>query len=312
MRFYVGVMDHEQYEYLFTLKPYEINFWQPCGDRAFRALQPGELFLFKLHSPYNAIAGGGFFVKHAFLPVSYAWRAFEQNNGVPKYETLRSKINQYRHGSRKEHDPIIGCIILADPFFLSKERWINSPSDWKPNIVQGKRYNTESVAGAAVWNQVKERLQIHTQSLFSPWQDLVTSKKGAHFDLEYLTRARLGLGGFRVLVTDAYKRRCCFTGECTLPVLDAVHIKPFSQSGPHQVNNGILLRTDLHRLFDNGYLTITKDYFIEVSPRIREDYKNGKHYYALHGNQLSVLPADRNEWPSLEFIEWHNQHLFAK
>jgi putative restriction endonuclease len=37
---------------------------------------------------------------------------------------------------------------------------------------------------------------------------------------------RLGQGAFRLLVTDAYQRRCAVTGERTLPVLDAAHIRP--------------------------------------------------------------------------------------
>jgi len=36
-----------------------VNFWQPSGKQQFRALAPGELFLFKLHSPDNFIVGGG-------------------------------------------------------------------------------------------------------------------------------------------------------------------------------------------------------------------------------------------------------------
>ena len=38
----------------------EVNFWAPSAAN-FRALQPGELFLFKLHAPRNVIVGGGIF-----------------------------------------------------------------------------------------------------------------------------------------------------------------------------------------------------------------------------------------------------------
>jgi hypothetical protein len=67
---------------------------------------------------------------------------------------------------------------------------------------------------------------------------------------------RLGQGLFRILVTDAYSRRCAITGERTLPVLEAAHIKPYSLVKRHELPNGLLMRSDLHRLLDEGYLTV--------------------------------------------------------
>ncbi|RPI44481.1 MAG: hypothetical protein EHM59_12710 [Betaproteobacteria bacterium] len=55
---------------------------------------------------------------------------------------------------------------------------------------------------------------------------------GQRFGAEYLMRGRLGQGAFRVLVTDAYQRRCAVTGEKTLPVLEAAHIRPYAEDGP--------------------------------------------------------------------------------
>jgi putative restriction endonuclease len=120
----------------------------------------------------------------------------------------------------------------------------------------------------------------------------------------------LGQGAFRVLVTDAYQRRCAVTGERTLPVLQAAHIKPYGESGPHRVDNGILLRADLHILLERGYMTLTEALQIEVSHRIKEDFENGKAYYALQGKNLEVVPASAIERPSREFIHWHNEHRF--
>jgi putative restriction endonuclease len=50
------------------------------------------------------------------------------------------------------------------------------------------------------------------------------------------------------------------------------------------ISNGLLLRSDLYRLFDRGYLTVdADDMTIVVSPRIKEEYENGRAYYTLHG-----------------------------
>jgi putative restriction endonuclease len=126
-----------------------------------------------------------------------------------------------------------------------------------------------------------------------------------------LLRPRLGQGGFRLLVTDAYARRCAVTGERTLPALEAAHIKPYSLNGEHRVDNGLLLRRDLHALFDDGYVTVTPEHRLRVSRRIREEYENGRDYYALEGAQLR-LPLPPNPPPSREFLEWHGDVVFRR
>ena len=60
-------------------------------------------------------------------------------------------------------------------------------------------------------------------------------------------------------MTDGYDRRCAISGEKTLPILDAAHIRSYASGGEHEVSNGLLLRTDIHKLFDRGYVTITEE-----------------------------------------------------
>lgn len=112
------------------------------------------------------------------------------------------------------------------------------------------------------------------------------------------------------MVMDAYSRKCAITGEKTLPVLEAAHIKPYSEEGPHEVSNGIFMRSDLHTLFDGGYLTLTREFNIEVSKRIREEFSNGREYYALHGRKLVALPEDPASRPSSSYLEWHQNNKF--
>ncbi|MDT8396978.1 MAG: HNH endonuclease, partial [bacterium] len=61
-KLYIGITDGDWYRFL-SRRPDldEINFWQPGGSRRFRALKPGELFLFKLRRPNDFIVGGGYF-----------------------------------------------------------------------------------------------------------------------------------------------------------------------------------------------------------------------------------------------------------
>jgi putative restriction endonuclease len=174
--------------------------------------------------------------------------------------------------------------------------------------VRGKTYDSEHDEGRELFQQVHARLAA-TQSQGE--QDVVRELDAPPaYGAEYLARARLGQGAFRVLVTDAYQRRCAITGEKTLPALDAAHIKPYSENGPHSVSNGLLLRSDWHRLYDGGYVTVTPEFRIEVSSRIREEFSNGRDYYAHHGSQLVVVPSDSWAMPSRQYLDWHNQNIY--
>jgi putative restriction endonuclease len=121
---------------------------------------------------------------------------------------------------------------------------------------------------------------------------------------------REGQGAFRVRVLDAYGRRCAVTGERSLPVLDAAHIQPYYGPAANHVQNGLVLRADLHRLFDGGYLTVTPEYRLEVSRRLKEEYENGKEYYRMNGLLLPNIPAAPSLKPSKTALEWHAANIF--
>ncbi len=305
MKLWVGITDSGWYEHLSRITPDEVNFWQPGGGRAFRVLQPGEPFLFKLHAPQNFVVGGGFFVRSSALPASLAWDAFGQKNGVASFDELRKRIRKYRPGDTTV-DPVIGCNILNEPFFLPRDKWIASPASFALNIVSGKSYLVSNEDGAELWARVSDAIATTTAAERVPPEPADQFRFGE----AYLARGRLGQGAFRVLVTDAYQRRCAVTGERTLPVLQAAHIKPYSELGPHRVSNGLLLRSDLHTLFDLGYVTVSEDLRLEVSTRLKEEWQNGREYYAYHGKPLAFKPDTRANQPALEFLEWHNQNRF--
>src|SRR5438477_5133825 len=117
MKIWVGVTDDDWFVRSSHLRPDEVNFWQPSGSRTFKALQPGELFLFKLHSPRNFIVGGGVFARADILPVSLAWDAFGITNGTPSLLEMRKRIAFYRNQQDDySQDYPIGCRILTQPF----------------------------------------------------------------------------------------------------------------------------------------------------------------------------------------------------
>lgn len=316
MNMYVGITDKDWFKTLQSENCSEVNFWKPGGSQNFRALKEGELFLFKLHSPDDYIVGGGVFVKFSIIPSSLAWEAFGVANGVRSLAELNSRIYKYTRRTRESApDPDIGCIILEGTFFLDESQWIACPSDWSHSIVQGKGYDSDFGEGRRIWNDLQmvltaERVaggQMRLEdSGFADSGDFSGNRYGDFA----LIRPRIGQGAFKIMITDAYSRRCAITGERTLPVLEAAHIKPYCMEGPHQVSNGILLRRDFHTLFDRGYLTIDEDMNVEVSRRIKEDFGNGHDYYTHHGKKLIVLPSRAEQLPEREFLRWHNERVY--
>jgi putative restriction endonuclease len=80
---YVGITDYDWFPFLSSLPGAdEVNFWQAGGRTNFLTLQPGELFLFKLHAPRNFIVGGGVFARADKLRTGIDSRAPGINAGT--------------------------------------------------------------------------------------------------------------------------------------------------------------------------------------------------------------------------------------
>jgi putative restriction endonuclease len=309
MNFYVGVTDTAWYNYLSKIQPEDVNFWRPGGNSTFKVIEEGAPFLFKLKSPYNAIGGIGFFSSYSLLPITLVWEIFGNRNGYDTYNDFYSGIKQFRSAENTlDNNPNVGCIVLTNPVFFRQEDWI--PLNWGSGIVQGKSYSTNEADGKSLWEKVKATLHKYPISNQDDVKNQFLIKEPvAQYGESVLVKVRLGQGAFRVLLTDTYQRRCAISGEKTLPVLEAAHIKPYAESGPHSISNGLLLRSDIHKLFDTNYLTITQDLNVEVSRKIKEEFQNGKEYYKFHGQQLAVIPEQMNNRPDSKYIEWHNNRF---
>jgi len=306
MNLYIGITDNTWFNNLrYKQDLDEVNFWQPGEHARLPQLEVGTPYLFKLHYPYNFIAGGGFFAHTTRIPIRMAWDTFEEKNGAVSYVELRRLIENKRGVRPPSEDFDINCIILVQPFFFEQKDWIPAPSDWRKPIVQGKTYDTSTEIGKKLWDDVQSGLQQRPDIFSQPKSDEHKDRYGP----ETTYRPRLGQGSFRLIVTDAYMRRCAVTQERVLPALEAAHIKPYADSGPHDIGNGILLRSDIHHLLDSGYVTISSDYHFEVSKRIKEDFDNGEEYNEFHGSNL-FLPSRQIDCPSQDFIKWHNENRY--
>jgi hypothetical protein len=147
-----------------------------------------------------------------------------------------------------------------------------------------------------------------TQRVLSHWLKGKVSLTAAKRDEEVGFRTteveqRVGQPEFRATLLRAYDNTCAITGCRVDEVLEAAHIRPVKKNGNHSIKNGLLLRADLHNLFDRGLVTIDRQYRILLDESIR----SAKEYRKLHGQRLAKIPKRTVDRPSKVLLEQHRR-----
>ena len=142
-QFYVGLTDTSWYSLL--REDYnngglgkQVNFWTP-GTREFKAIKPGELFLFKVHNKKSTgekgeIVGGGYFAYYEQLSIPDAWEKYGRGNGRESLQKMQEALKGMQQKNNMQVGVEIGCIILDNVFFLDK--LIDEPIDWSKNNIE--------------------------------------------------------------------------------------------------------------------------------------------------------------------------------
>lgn len=329
MRIVVGVTDNRWAAFLRDHDDItEANFWQP-SPHGFKALSPGEPFLFKTKDPkkfkgldipgYHLVGGGGFFDEYVELKVSEAWTIWGPANGVSSEAELLSRAQAYRAraASSIDPDPTIGCVVLRNIFFAERGGEMAEPPNWARNIVThagyesnegGARLDTEYVEHAFAALQHRARVDFAWEP---DLRGVDLEWEGPRYGQPVLVRPRMGQGHFKHAVAAAYQHRCAVTRSATFPSLEAAHIRPFAEGGEHAVSNGLLLRTDVHRLYDRGYLSVDADLRLRVSPQLRDHGWNGTEFYDREAAGFVIAaPSSANHRPNRDALAWHFETRF--
>ena len=293
-RFIIANTDPAWLSLLKSRKPREVNFWRPSAPAT--RVAPGTPWFYKLRGT-REIVGCGFFAAYSIMPIMMAWEIFGQANGVRDFATFLRVIASLRREPTTSISEI-GCAALIDPVYFSRP--VTMDRMYGP-IVSG---DTREASDVPLWNSLTEAVhQSKSDHGISPLT--LPGGRGA----PTLSRRRLGQPSFRTAILSAYERRCAITGERTLPVLEAAHIRPFAETEEHDVRNGLLMKSDLHALFDAGLVTVTPDLHFRVSSQIRERYENGRDYYALDGRTIRS-PRSEHERPLYESLDYHSSKIF--
>ena len=98
----------------------------------------------------------------------------------------------------------------------------------------------------------------------------------------------------------AYEGRCCISGWGPEAVLEAAHIQEHAKSGLNALSNGLLLRSDLHVLFDEGLLRINPENLeVVLSPTLE-----GSPYWELNGKNLRTPLTGKGPGKNLLAERW--------
>lgn len=123
-------------------------------------------------------------------------------------------------------------------------------------------------------------------------------------DVRFGTRqikVRRGQRRFRADLMEAYDSRCVVTGCGEPEALEAAHIRSVSRKGRHSVRNGLLLRADIHTLFDRGLVVIDNDWTVRVHDEVEESA-----YRDLDGKRLTTLATNPNR-PTKQTLRKHRR-----
>ena len=276
-----------------------VNFWTP-NPWNIKGLVAGDLLYFMLKSPIRKIGGYGHFVEYQNMTASQSWKQYGMANGVYDLQELVDRTQAFAKKNSQSfspsRDPVIGCIILSDPVVFEEQDYFE-PSDYGFDF-------PKQVVKLKYYHDAKE-IPHHQSSLNSSEAfELVSPEEGKKRRVP--VKDRVGQPAFRRTVLRAYNNRCAVTRTKVVEVLQAAHIQPYTNERSNHITNGICLRADLHKLFDEGLITISDDYSIVASTRLT---KVSKAYGNLHGREIR-LPKNINDRPSILALRYHHSNIF--
>lgn len=277
-----------------------INFWTPTPWNI-KKMKKGDRLYFMLKAPRRKIGGYGEFSAYKNLSAAQAWDEFGYRNGRPSQDVFFNSIKKYVTKNTIQSGTIfdttapaheIGCVILDNCEFWPDEHFqvisdTKSSDDkdaivcFEPQIVRIKYYN----------------------DVVDPFRE--TSKVNQGFRMisgqrerkQVFAALRDGQSRFKVKILKIYSNQCCVTGEKIPELMEAAHIQPYVNDCSNHAQNGLLLRVDIHRLYDNNLIFIDRDYRIHVSGFVKNP-----NYRQYDGRRIT-LPNVTNGYPSVDALE---------
>ena len=285
----IALTDVSWFEFLREKDFKLINFWTPTGWEP-KKINPGDMFYLFLKKPYRKVGGYARYVYSLQLTVRDAWNKFAQANGASDINMMLEQLSAIR-GTRIDENTIIGCILLQDPVFLPDNEFFDS------QII-----GVEIKQAMQKFKYIRGAEIIGSEYTTDEIRDYVLNEETT---VEYtLTeqKRRIGQSAFREKLLELYGK-CAVTREDYPLVLEAAHIDPYIGESSNHPQNGLILRSDVHKLFDANLLVIDTNYRVRLSNILSETS------YERFENKLIELPENRKYYPSLAALERRMEKL---
>ncbi len=267
-----------------------VNFWTPTPWNI-KKLNQGERWYFLLKSPIRQLGGFGEFYEYKNLTTNEAWKEFGKRNGCVDKAQFINRIQNYIDKNSESfggksidvNTYQIGCIVLVNCQYWDEEKYLRPEDfqiDFAAQVVKYKYFDqydpfTIQIDGSHNFNLVNEPRE----------------------DFKREVSQRKGQSEFKGKILKAYENKCCITGEACPELLEAAHLQSYLTESSNHIQNGVLLRVDLHRLYDSGLLFIDSHYIVHISSLIQSIT-----YQQYNGQRIS-LPDNPNSYPSKESLE---------
>jgi putative restriction endonuclease len=129
-----------------------------------------------------------------------------------------------------------------------------------------------------------------------------------------LVKTRVNQSFFRKTILASYDEKCCITGLNISSLLTASHIVPWSKDTENRMNprNGLCLNALHDRAFDKGWITVTTDLLVMISPKIKKIDGDKAVFEMLLKYDGSSIQEPKRFMPDKKFLEYHNDVVFLK
>jgi putative restriction endonuclease len=278
------------FDALAHLRPERVAFWQPTPARPSR-IELGELWYFKeLGSPQ--ILGFGEYVGWERSTVASLFGKYGLATGYATGAELLAAFRAFNPDF--ELNTEIGNVILEN----------FTPLD-PPVALSSVGLDDLSVRFAYIDDDDPIARYVGGLRQGAPATSFELRDPEAAKRIASKRKVRVGQNTFRRLLLQTYGKVCAFTGPQLEETLQAAHIQPYVDAESNHVRNGLLLRADMHVLFDLGLLTLGPDLRIQVSSKLKGRDNTVE---SLHGTKAILATVE----PSPAAIDFHRQEVFIK